>query len=141
MKKLFTLAFAVLASFSLWAYTAPADGTYDLTVEANAKVSSSGRFIVVSEGLYAYRLGSGYSYSGGNGLKTQSNQGGFVFYLDIDTKVTCTIKHTESKNAHDVSINLYSISEAQYKEFDDNKAASTKSQTLSLTGFIQYPHN
>ena len=134
MKKLFTLAFAVLASFSLWAYTAPADGTYDLTVEANAKVSSSGRFIVVSEGLYAYRLGSGYSYSGGNGLKTQSNQGGFVFYLDIDTKVTCTIKHTESKNAHDVSINLYSISEAQYKEFDDNKAASTKSQTLSLTG-------
>ena len=134
MRKLFTLTLAILASFNLWAYTAPAEGTYDLTSESTAKVSSSGRFVVISEGLYAYRPGSGYSYSNGNGLKTQSNQGGFVFCLNAETNVTFTIKHTESKNAHTATMKIYSISEAQYKEFDDNKAAATKSQTIDVSG-------
>lgn len=133
MRKLFTLTLALLASFSLWAYTAPAEGSYDLTSESTAKVNSSGRFVVISEGLYAYRLGSGYSYSNGNGLKTQSNQGGFVFCLNAETNVTFTIKHTESKNAHTATMKIYSISEAQYKEFDDNKAAATKSQTIDVS--------
>jgi len=132
--KLFAFALATLFSASVLAYDAPAEGSYDLTSESTAKVSSSGRFIVISNGLYAYRLGSGYSYSNGNGLKTQSNQGGFVFRLNENTKLTCSIKHAESRNAHTVTINVYSISEEQYAEFDNNKAAATKNQTLSLSG-------
>lgn len=132
--KLFAFALATLFSASVLAYDAPAEGSYDLTTEATAKVSNGGRFIVISNGLYAYRLSSGYSYSNGNGLKTQSNQGGFVFQLNENTKLTCSIKHTESKNAHTVTINVYSISEEQYAEFDNNKTAATKNQTLSLSG-------
>ena len=132
--KLFAFALATLFSASVLAYDAPAEGSYDLTSESTAKVSNGGRFIVISNGLYAYRLGSGYSYSNGNGLKTQSNQGGFVFRLNENTKLTCSIKHAESKNAHTVTINVYSISEEQYAEFDNNKAAATKNQTLSLSG-------
>ena len=130
MKKFFTFFLTILFGVSAFAYTVPEDGTYSLL---NNKVNAGGGFVVLGDGVFAFRLGGGYSYDNAKGLKTQSNQGGMVFYLDGQTNLTVTINHQEAKNAHDVTVNVYAISEDQYKEFDEHQA-SDKKQTLSLAG-------
>ena len=109
------------------AYDVPANGTVTLS----QKVNNGGRFNVEAKGVYHFRLASGYSWSSGNGIKTQSNQCGVVFYLAASTEIEVGIKHTESKNAHDVTVHVYSIPESEYKQFDDNKAGAEGDRTFS----------
>ena len=109
-----------------WAYTG-VSGDVDLI-----KVGSSGKAVKLVDGCYAYRPSSGYSWSDGNGLKTQSNQGSVIFYIDKTTDVTVDIKHTESKNAHTVTANIYSLSEDAYSEFY-TKVTSTSSTSVTFS--------
>ncbi|MEE1253465.1 MAG: InlB B-repeat-containing protein [Paludibacteraceae bacterium] len=119
---------------SVWgAYDVPANGKVTLS----KKVNNGGRFNVEASGVYHFRPASGYSWSDNNGIKTQSNNGGVVFFIDKSTDVTVQIAHSEAKNAHDVTVHVYSITEEEYKQFDDNKGkANEKDRTytsLSLT--------
>lgn len=108
------------------AYDVPANGTVTLS----QKVKTEGRFNVEATGVYHFRLDKGYSWD--NGIKTQNNQCGVIFYLDASTEIEVGIKHTEDKNAHDVTVHVYSIPESEYKQFDDNKAgAEEKNRTFS----------
>ncbi len=112
------------------AYDVPANGKVTLST----KVNNSGRFNVEASGVYHFRLSGGYSWSDGNGIKTQSNQCGVIFYLDASTEIEVGIKHTESKNAHDVTVHVYSIPESEYKQFDNNKAGAAESNRTFSTG-------
>ena len=117
---------------SVWgAYDVPANGK---VITLSTKVNNEGRFNVEASGVYHFRLGGGYSWSDGNGIKTQSNQCGVIFYLDASTEIEVGIKHTESKNAHDVTVHVYSIPESEYKQFDDNKAGAAESDRTFSTG-------
>lgn len=104
------------------------------TVTMLTKVNNGGRFNVESSGLYHFRKSAGYSFDSGNGIKTQSNQCGAIFYLDESAEIEVFIKHTESKNAHTVTVHVYSIPESEYKQFDDNKAATSESNRTFSTG-------
>ena len=125
--------FACLLVNSMFAYDVPS-GSYSLT-ESSGKVSNQGCFNTIPTGLYAYR-GDTYSFSAGNGIKTQNTTSGFVFYLDKTNELEVTITHTESKNAHDVTLNIYSLAESDYKQFDDKKnetKGSNRTYTLNLS--------
>ncbi len=112
-------------------------GAYDVpagSVTFSTKVNNAGRFCVEASGVYHYRVADGYSWNSGDGIKTQSNLSGVVFYLNAFTEIAVNIKHTESKNAHDVTVHVYSIPESEYKQFDDNKSgAAEKDRTFSTT--------
>ena len=126
------LFFACLLANNMFAYDAPF-GSY--SISPSTKVSTKGTFNYIATGLYAYRADS-YSFSNDNGLKTQNNTSGFVFYLDKTNELEVTIKHTESKNAHDVTLNIYSLAESDYKQFDDKKnetKGSNRTYTLNLS--------
>lgn len=116
---------------NVWgAYDVPADGTLTLS----QKVNNGGRFNVEASGVYHFRTSSGYSWDSSNGIKTQSNEGGVVFYLDASKEIEVGIVHTEAKNAHEVTVHVYSITESVYKQFDDNKAGAAESnRTFSTT--------
>ena len=101
-------------------------------ITLSQKVNNGGRFNVEASGLYHFRPSSGYSWD--SGIKTQSNQGGVVFYLDESTEIEVTINHQESKNAHTVTVHVYSIPESEYKQFDDNKAGASESNRTFSTG-------
>lgn len=115
---------------NVWgAYDVPADGTVTLS----QKVNNGGRFNVEASGVYHFRTSSGYSWDSSNGIKTQSNEGGVVFYLDASKEIEVGIVHTEAKNAHDVTVHVYSITESVYKQFDDNKAGAAESNRTFST--------
>lgn len=115
---------------NVWgAYDVPADGTVTLS----QKVNNGGRFNVEASGVYHFRTSSGYSWDSSNGIKTQSNAGGVVFYLDASKEIEVGIVHTEAKNAHEVTVHVYSITESVYKQFDDNKAGAAESNRTFST--------
>ena len=139
MKSLFSKYVKLLAVILLsvagvgqaWgAYDVPANGTVTLST----KVNNGGRFNVEASGVYHFRGDGGYSWSDGDGIKTQSNQCGVIFYLNASTEIEVGIKHTESKNAHDVTVHVYSIPESEYKQFDDNKAGAAEGDRTFSTG-------
>ena len=114
----------------MWgAYDVPADGTVALAT----KVNNGGRFNVEASGVYHFRKSSGYSFNAGDGIKTQSNQCGVVFYVDKSTEIEVFIKHKEAKNAHTVTVHVYSIPESEYKQFDDNKTGAAESNRTFST--------
>ena len=114
----------------MWgAYDVPADGTVTLS----QKVNNGGRFNVEASGVYHFRASSGYSWDSSNGIKTQSNQGGVVFYLDESKEIEVGIVHTESANAHTVTVHVYSITKAVYEQFDNNKAGASESNRTFST--------
>lgn len=131
-----TLLFAILTlslaniGMAWGAYDVPANGTVTLST----KVNNDGRFNVEASGVYHFRIKDGYSWSSGDGIKTQSNLSGVVFYIDASTEIEVGIKHTESKNAHDVTVHVYSIPESEYKQFDDNKAGAAEGDRTFSTG-------
>ena len=112
------------------AYDVPANGKVTLST----KVNNDGRFNVEASGVYHFRKKDGYSWSSEDGIKTQSNLSGVIFYLDASTEIEVGIKHTESKNAHDVTVHVYSIPESEYKQFDDNKAGAAENDRTFSTG-------
>jgi len=126
-------ALIILFTFAIgnvWgAYDVPADGTVTLS----QKVNNGGRFNVEASGVYHFRTSSGYSWDSSNGIKTQSNAGGVVFYLDASKEIEVGIVHTEAKNAHEVTVHVYSITESVYKQFDDNKAGAAESNRTFST--------
>ena len=126
-------ALFILFTFAIgnvWAaYDVPADGTVTLS----QKVNNGGRFNVEASGVYHFRTSSGYSWDSSNGIKTQSNEGGVVFYLDASKEIEVGIVHTEAKNAHEVTVHVYSITESVYKQFDDNKAGAAESNRTFST--------
>lgn len=129
MKKIITLALVALTTLSMWAaYDVPATGS---PVTLAKKVSNSGHFTIEATGLYHFRLASGYSWADGKGIKTQSNQGGLVFYLNQPTEVEVTIQHTSTKKPHDVTVHVYVLPETDYKQFDDNKEQEDKNKSFS----------
>lgn len=131
IKLLAVLLLSIVGVGQAWgAYDVPANGTVTLST----KVNNGGRFNVEASGVYHFRLGGGYSFESGNGIKTQSNQCGVIFYLDASTEIEVGIKHTESKNAHDVTVHVYSIPESEYKQFDDNKAEAAEGDRTFSTG-------
>ncbi len=123
--------FFTLGIGQMWAaYDVPADGTVDLAT----KVNNGGRFNVEASGVYHFRKSSGYSFNAGDGIKTQSNQCGVVFYVDKSTEIEVFIKHKEAKNAHTVTVHVYSIPESEYQQFDNNKAGAAESNRTFSTG-------
>ena len=129
MKKFFTFTLAILATMSMWAaYDVPATGS---PVTLSKKVSNGMHFTTEASGLYHFRMSSGYSWADGKGIKTQSNQGGLVFYLNQPTEVEVTLMHAEAKNPHDVTVHVYVLPEADYKQFDDNKEQEDKNKAFS----------
>ena len=128
-QKVFTLlTLLVLCVTGAWAYEgASGDATF------NTKINNSGRAIKVANGCYYYRPGSGYNFSDGNGVKTQSNASSAVFYLSGQTNVTIDVKHTESKNAHTVTASVYSLTESQYAAFYAITSETAVSFTLPTT--------
>ena len=128
-QKVFTLLTLLLTVCSgAWAYEgASGDATF------NTKINNSGRAIKVANGCYYYRPGSGYNFSEGNGVKTQSNASSAVFYLSGQTNVTIDVKHTESKNAHTVTASVYSLTESQYAAFYAITSETAVSFTLPPT--------
>jgi len=115
LKTLLLLTVMLVGSATnLWAYEG-ASGDVSLI-----KVNSKGKAVKLTDGCYAYRgpEGTTYNWSDSKGIKTQDNSGGFViFYLSNTTNVTIDILHSESKNAHTVTANVYSLKEADYSAF------------------------
>lgn len=105
------------------AYDVPANGTYSLTP---TKVNNEGNFAVIGAGVYHFRQ-SEYTYSADDGIKTQNTNSGVAFYLDKSTDVGVTIKHTENKNAHTVTVKVVSLTESQFQPFYNNRNQSKQS--------------
>lgn len=131
-RRIVLLFFACVLANNMFAYDAPF-GSY--SIASSTKVSTEGTFNYIATGLYAYR-GDTYSFSEGRGIKTQNTTSGLVFYLDKTNELEVTIKHTESSNEHDVTLNIYSLAESDYQQFDDKKnetKGSNRTYTLNLS--------
>ncbi|MCQ2311201.1 MAG: hypothetical protein MJZ64_05565, partial [Paludibacteraceae bacterium] len=132
-KALLVLVSCMMVIANVWGYES-AKGD----VPVNVKVSNSNRFMKLADGCYTFRGGS-YSYSDGKGIKTQNTNGGVVFYVDNQTNVTVSILHSESKNAHTVTCNLYTITEDEYKVLynaaNDGKTSYTFKTTTASSSF------
>ena len=128
MKKILSI-FALLLTIvtGAWAYEG-ASGDVSFI-----KINSGGKANKMADGCYYYRPSSGYSWSDGKGVKTQSNASSAVFYLSGETNVTIDLGHYESKNAHTVTASVYSLTETQYAAFYDITSESTVSFTLPNT--------
>ena len=116
-----TLSMANIAT--AWGYDVPENGTYSLTP---TKVDNAENFEVIGTGVYHFRQ-SAYSYSTDHGIKTKNTNSGVAFYLDKSTDVGVTIKHTENKNAHTVTVKVVSLTESQFQPFYNNRNQSKQS--------------
>ena len=103
------------------------------------KINGGGKANKMATGCYYYRPSSGYSWSDGNGVKTQSNTSSVIFYIDKTTDVTVDIKHTESKNAHTVTASVYSLEESAYSAF--SSITSETAVTFSLPTSVSTSFN
>ena len=102
------------------------------------KINSGGRANKMADGCYYYRPSSGYNWSDGNGVKTQSNASSLVFYLGAKTDVTIDVKHNESKNAHTVTATVYSLTEEQYASFYAITSETAVDFTLPTTSTTSF---
>ena len=108
MRKLFTLALAVLASASMWAAEAAGAGTYSVD---GKKPGNTNRFYKLGNGAYIHRQNNS-SWTDGLGMKlTADNQNGVAIYVNNSMKITALVKKKENKNASSVSFNVYSITD------------------------------
>ena len=126
MRKLFTLAVAVLASFSMMAANAVSMGEHSL-LNAPAKPGASSKFQKLEDGLYLYR-NSSFSYDGSKGIKTQSNNSGAVFHIDEAANITIFAKNNKDADQETLKAYVCTITEETFGEFvagTDNKTTVT----------------
>ena len=86
---------------------------------------------------------SNYSFSegtgAGKGIKTQNAQSGLIIYLNQKSNIAPIINFNASKNAADITVTLYTISNEDYNKFQEgtvNKTEVTFSKTEYTTKTI-----
>ena len=113
-------------------------GTYNVGSFSNP--GSGTKFQKYSEEveLYMWRASSDHSFSAGTGagkgIKTQNSQSGLIFYLNQKSNIAPIINFNASKNAADVTVTLYTISNEDYNKFQEGAVNDTK-VTFSKTEY------
>lgn len=114
-----------------------ADGTINIGAATNP--GASNKFYKLQDGAYMWRASSNHSFSSGKGIKTQNSQSGVVFYISQAKNITPIVTFESTKNAANVTADLYTISDSEYEKFftgTNNSTTVTFSKSTYATKTI-----
>lgn len=141
MKNVRFFFLTLVAMFSLTAgaynHVGAADGTINIGAATNP--GASNKFYKLQDGAYMWRASSNHSFSSGKGIKTQNSQSGVVFYISQAKNITPIVTFESTKNAANVTADLYTISDSEYEKFftgTNNSTTVTFSKSTYATKTI-----
>jgi len=142
MKKIFTLAAAMLLSVGMFAVDPV--GIADTTVHVGSITNPGAvkRFNKYCDGLYLYRAANGsHSYSAGDadnkGIKIQNTQSGLAFYIEDAQHVYAILDYNATNSFPTPNVKLFKLNADKYGEMVNGTNNSTTVEFASTDTVLQ----